>query len=430
MEICYAMRMWARFFGRKPFTSVMAEADRLFQRKEYGQAKLTYGRALGCADTPAERAPEILSRINACGDAIARSRLAEAIRLFEEGSVDLAEEELLHALDTAVCQELQQTIRARLEGCRTPAARRSAESLAELDDDSRFLALGGHWEDDQQVEYDGYGERFRAAFLRLHEGRVEVAARDLEALLADVPDAQYLWFEVGRARLGNGDRQGAIEALGTFLRRLDPQKGGDARLSAYMTLAAIAGERDDIEGALEYYGDAVRNMPEDPRPYLAMGAFMRRNELTEESVDVLESGLAVLGDEQPHYLLWQELGLAYSDVGRTEEAIRWLEKTIAFFTSRKQFDVPAESALMLARLYEQEGNLGRAADLLKLLAEGSDRDNLFSYHVEAGRVLASLGATEEAQQMAIRATDLLPEGNPAGAAALEQLRGLLEQGTG
>lgn len=414
--------MLNRIFGKKPFVALQAEADRLFGREEYGRAKLAYERASDARDATPEQKAHMRSQVAACCDAIARSRMAEATRLLEQGSMDLAEEELLHAQETAHSEELKRTIAERLETSRRKDFREHRVQAEELDEDSRYLALGGHWEDAQALEYETYGERFRQALLRLHDDHVQVAAaaRDFEILLAEVEeDAEYLWFEVGRARLRNGDPRGASEAFTTFIKRMGPGEGGDTRLSAHMALASLAAEQDDLEGALNCYGDAIEAMPDDPRPYLAMGAFMRRQQLYDEAIDVLMSGLNVLGEDQPHFLMWQELGLAYAQSEHPREAVQWLEKVVSFFSSRKQFDLPPEAASALARLHEQQGNAGRAADLFRLLSEGSDLPNLLYYHVEAARLLEGLGALEDARRMLARATELANEQPEAASADSE-----------
>lgn len=425
--------MLNRIFGRKPFASLQAEADRLFGREEYGRAKLAYEKAADARDATKEGKALMRAQVARCCDAIARSRLSEAERLWEQGSADLAEEELFHAQETAVDEDLKRSIAERLETYRRKEYREQLQVPEALDEEARYVLLAGNWEESQALEYERYGEPFRQALLRLHDEHVQAAAtaRDFEALLADVEaDAEYLWFEVGRARLRNDDRRGAGDALNTFIKRLGPGEGGQSRLLAHMTLAALATEQDDIEEALNCYSDAIEAMPDDPRPYLAMGSFMRQQNLHAEAVDVLQSALSVLADGEPHFLIWQELGIAYAGSDRPADAIEWLEKVVDFFASRQQLDLPPEGAVALAKLYEQQGNQGRAADLFKLLCAGSDRRNLLYYHVEAARLLEKLGAMEDARRFLARATELATEADndanesnqSAGSEDLDQTR--------
>ena len=145
--------------------------------------------------------------------------------------------------------------------------------------------------------------------------------------------------------------------------------------------------------------------------------------MVEEALDVLQSGHSVLGENQPHPQLWSELGETYAALGHDAEAKRWLEQALAHFTTRHHFDLPPPATLCLAQLYERQGNLGRAADLLKLLAEGSDRHNLLHYHLEVSRLLLQLKATDEAQRFLRRAADLpRPSDDPSLEARLTELQ--------
>ena len=72
-------------------------------------------------------------------------------------------------------------------------------------------------------------------------------------------------------------------------------------------------------------------------------------------------------------------------------------------------DFPPTTATTLAKLYEADGRLDRAADLYRALSQGSDRDRHALYHYEAGRLLEALGLDEEARRMLTRAEALLGE---------------------
>ena len=63
----------------------------------------------------------------------------------------------------------------------------------------------------------------------------------------------------------------------------------------------------------------------------------------------------------------------------------------------------------LAKLYESEGLLERAADMYRALSRGSDTEHHATYHYEAGRLLRAAGLTEEARRMLMRADALASE---------------------
>ena len=70
------------------------------------------------------------------------------------------------------------------------------------------------------------------------------------------------------------------------------------------------------------------------------------------------------------------------------------------------------TATSLAKLYEADGRLDRAADMYRALSQGSDRERHALYHYEAGRLLHALGLTDEARRMLTRADALASAEDP------------------
>jgi tetratricopeptide (TPR) repeat protein len=169
-------------------------------------------------------------------------------------------------------------------------------------------------------------------------------------------------------------------------------------------------------------------LPDDPRPYLALAAFLRKEGSPDEAIEVVEAGLAALETERPEWRLWQELGLSHADAGRDAKAIEWLERVLDFLVAKQRVEPAPEGTLRLAQLHEKQGNLGRALDLYSLLASGSDLQNLCRYHLEAERMFRELGMPNDARRMLTRAIELAEDGDPALreriAAALAQLDAL------
>ncbi|HEY2734681.1 MAG TPA: tetratricopeptide repeat protein, partial [Polyangiales bacterium] len=228
--------------------------------------------------------------------------------------------------------------------------------------------------------------------------------------------------ELGRARLADGDDEGGAAALEKFLASLHPEEGGDARLLAHMELAQLIHARGDFDGAVAHYEAALNALPEDPRPYLAMASFFRREKLLEEAIEVLEAALEALADRAADVRLWHELGLAHADAGHDADATRWLERVVAHLSAQQQTDLPPEGAQRLAALYEkQPDGAVRALDLYSLLARGSDRPNLYRYHIEAARLMKGLDLGADARRMLQRARELAPEDEATRARITELL---------
>jgi tetratricopeptide (TPR) repeat protein len=402
------MSFLGKLFGKRTLEQERAHADELFAAGEFGSAKLAYERAQDLARESPEVARELALKVDACRDSIAEHRIAEAEKLIAQGNLEFAREELRGAIETAANRELIMKAEQRIESLerRERVAQRAAESEQTAED--RFEVIAGGFEDDQYNEYTAHGEPMKRALLALHDGKIAEARAELETLIQSADGPRYLWFELGRARLADGATEAGAEALTKFLDALHPEEGGDARLIAHMELAQLVHARGDFDGAVAHYERALEALPDDPRPYLAMAGFFRREQLFDEAIEVLEAALSSRDEGDPDFRLWLELGLAYADAGRDELAITQLERVIDFLTRRNQRDLPPEGTLRLAALYEKSERPARALDLYTLLADGSDRQNAFAYELEAARLMQSLGLSAEARRMLQRAREDAP----------------------
>ncbi|MGB9341285.1 MAG: hypothetical protein WCB63_18735, partial [Polyangiales bacterium] len=236
------------------------------------------------------------------------------------------------------------------------------------------------------------------------------ARTQLETVLAEAQKPRYLWLEVGRARLLSDDVEGGKEALKSFLGALPDDEGGETKLAANLALARLADEAERFEEAMGYFQGAVHALPEDYRPYLAMGAFLRSKGHGEEALEVLHTSLELSETSGTDWRLLEELGLASELAGKPGDARSFLNQVVEFFTHHQITDFPPTTATTLAKLYEAEGRLDRAADLYRALSQGSDRDRHALYHYEAGRLLQALDLQDEARRMLTRAEALLGDG--------------------
>ena len=402
--------MLGKLFAKKTPESERTRADELAARGELGPAKLAYERAISLLPRDADAArAELGARVDACRDSLARARVVEAERLFAQEADELALVELEGALEVAASAELKAEIEQRIEKSERAEARAQVE-LAPQNEDERYETIAGSWEEAQSDEYEWHGPPLRSALLALHDGRVAEARAQLEQLAtADAAQACYLLFELGRARVLDGDADGGRSAFETFLSRLPEGAGGDARLSAHVELAAMLRERGETEAAIAQHQAAIEAMPDDPRTYLAMAAFLRRDGMAAEAIEVLQAATDALEGNQPPWRLTLELGLAHADVGATGTAVEHLEEVVSHFVSRQQLDLPPDCAVPLAKLHEQNGNPSRALDLYRLLAAGSDAPALHLYHREAARLMVTLGLTTDAKRMLQRALEVAPD---------------------
>lgn len=399
------MSLLKKLFSADP-EGLERKADGLYAAGDYGPAKLAYEKALSASPESARAA--LADKVQRCTNEIARERIDEAKAYLAQGSIELAEQELQGALEVAIDEAVRDEAQALLDGLEAKEAQEQATSV-EVTDEERVALLMGQWHEAQAEEYDGYGDALLDALLAMHNEQLDDARTQLEALVAEAPEPRYLWLEVGRARLLTEDLTGGKEALQKFLGSVDDDEGGETKLAANLALARLADEAGDFEEAMGYFEGAVHALPEDYRPYLAMGAFLRDKGHGAEALEVLQTSLELSKTAGTDWRLLEELGLASEQVGKTADARSFLEQVVEFFTNRQVTDFPPTTATTLAKLYEADGRLDRAADMYRALSQGSDKERHALYHYEAGRLLQALGLADEARRMLTRAGALTSE---------------------
>jgi tetratricopeptide (TPR) repeat protein len=413
------MSLLGKLMGRRSAADERRRGDELRARGEHGLAKLAYDRALDLArEEPEAVRAELAKCADDCRDALARTRLAEGEKLLRAGARELAIAEFEGAAETAAGAELIAEAERLIDAAERSDARDKATSV-ELSDDERFEVIAGSFEEDQYDEYERSGPELREALLALYDGHAARARPLLERVAQGSSEPRYLLFELGRARLLDGDTAGGREALERFTALFGEDEGGEARLVAHMELAALHDESGDFDAAAGQYEAALEAMPHDPRPYLAMAMFFRRSQLPAEAIEVLTSALGVLEEQHRQWRFTLELGLAHADLGQDERAIELLEDVVTQLTARQHLDLPPECAVRLAALHEKSGNKTRALDLYHLLSAGSDVANHFVYHRQAARLMLETGHRADARRMLARAAELAPD-DPAIRAEIER----------
>lgn len=391
--------MLRKLFGGDPAT-LEKKGDSLLERGDPSSALLSFEKALDRGD--ASDRERLQSKIDECKDELALARLEEAERLLNQGDTDLANIELESALEIVQGDEAREEVQTFIDGLEREEAVAAAEDV-EVSDEERWVLIAGSWSEPRAEELEEYGDALRDALLLLYNGETDEAHVRIEAILDDSEAPRYLWLEVARARLEKKDNPGALEALTEFVDSLEPDEIDDAWLSAQILRARLADDAGDFDEAMACYQVAIEAFDDDPRPYFAMGSFLLLKECPGEAVAMLELASSMVDDIRPDWTILQELGLAYAANEQPENAIATLEQIITFMTEQKQLDFPIRGTAVLAKLHEEVGKPQRAADLWAALARGSDRVNHAHYHLQAGRVLATLDLRDEAQRMLKRA---------------------------
>ena len=253
------MSLFKKLFTADP-EGLQNKADALFAAGDFGPAKLAYEKAIAASPEDARQALE--EKVRACTNGIARQRIDEAKAYLAEGAIELARQELEGALEVAEDEALLGEARASLDGLEAKDAQEQATS-EEMTDEERIALLMGQWEEAQAEEYETYGDSFLDALLALHKERFDEARAQLESLLGAAPSPQYLWLEVGRARLLTDDAEGGKEALVAFLESLDEGEANEAKVAVNLTLARLADDDGRFEEAMQRFEAAVHAVPDD-----------------------------------------------------------------------------------------------------------------------------------------------------------------------
>lgn len=410
------MSLFGRLFGGVKAEDERKKADQLFAEKRWFDALGAYESAAGAGDAGEALKKECAARIDACHDALAEERIAEAERYLRQGDLVHARAELTNAMEVAASEEVRRKAEKRLERAEKKDARAQAVTDEGPSDDERILLLAAQWEEPQQEEYDRYGEPLREALVCMEKGENERAKEILEGIKKEQVSAGeepvYLYLEIARARSRLEDHDGTGKALRTFLKRVPDDDRSDARVNAYVALSQIAEAQGNEEKAIEQLQKGIEAMGDDPRPYLNLGIYLRAKGHASEAVELLDLAIDLMDEDRPSWLAYQELGLAHRDAGNEAKAVDLLEKVIRHFVQRGVVDFPPSAAAPLAQLSEKRKDWARAADLWSSLARGTDRANHLGYHRNAARVLVKLDLLEEARRMLVRA-QALAEGDAA-----------------
>lgn len=403
------MSFFGRLFGSVKADDEKKRADQLFAEKRYYDAKTAYEAAAAARDATDAIKKACAEKIDACSDGLAEARIAEAEKHLAHGDLALARTELANAMEVAATETVRRAAEKRLERAEQRDARTQATEDVGPSDDERIVLLAAQWEEEQQEEYDGYGEEFRAALVAMEKGENQHAREVLEGLAKEHADDEpvYLYLEIARARHRCEDDEGTAKALRTFLKRVPDDDRSEARVNAYVVLSQLADKAGDEEKAIKQMNKAIEAMPDDPRPYLNLGMYLRSKGHAAEAVELLDLAIDHMDEDRPSWLAYQELGLAHRDAGNGEKAIDLLEKVLRHFVQRGVTDFPATAALPLAEMYEKNKGYARAADLYTSLARGSDKAGHLAYHRSAARVLTKLGLIDEARRMLTRAGALV-----------------------
>lgn len=396
------------------FESHFDAAEALFEEGRLGEAKLRYEKALGRRREGPDAAVTLVEeRIAACVRRLAEAKLTEADETARSGDLEGALLLLQDAREISGAPEILEAIQKRVRSYEAEDTRRLVEDSEELSEEELMTIIAGTWTDAQAEEYAAMPEDLEAAFLAAHDGEHKKAVTVIKDILArdDLAETpKYLYLELGRAQVMCEQFQDAVEMLDIFLKAVaDDGEAIEVRVQACDLKAVALAAMERFEEAEKQLRAATTLTPEDHRVFLKLGVFLRGRENYGSAVGALEKARELMGQMQPDFTVIRELGFTYLAMERKEEAKACLTGVIEHLASRgehNQFD--PQTAVALAGLREEKGELMLAADLYRHLAVGYDTRNHFVYNAEAARLLKAAAADEAlVDRYVTRATELV-----------------------
>ena len=391
------MSFFKKLFGGT-FEDHFAEGSKLFDAGSFGPAKLALERAIaksrGADPSQTDKAREMAA---GCKRALADAKLSEADEAARSGDLESAAA-LLHDA-TEICDDdaISETVRERLKDLEARDARSLVEEVDHIDDDELLTIIAGTWSDARADEYSVLPENLRDGLLADHDGRHEEAVAIFKEILARTDlevEPCYLYFELGKALLLCKRFAESLEMLDTFFAKTaDASDALETRLEAYDMKAASLGALERPEEAETALREAAKAAPESHVVFLKLGVYLRRLKKFDASVRALEKSRELMGQMHPDFSVIRELGFTYLAMDKKKEAADCLGAVIEHLASRGEHSAfDPVTAAALAALYEEQGDLQRAADLFRHLAVGYDTENYFTYNYQAARLLGLSGA--------------------------------------
>jgi transcriptional regulator with XRE-family HTH domain len=218
-----------------------------------------------------------------------------------------------------------------------------------------------------QAAGETIGERLKR--LRLEKG---LSQRELAA-----PGVSYAYI----SRIEAGSRQPSVKALRRLAAKLgvsadyletgsdvDPRAARELRLMD-LELAIRLGEAEGAEQALE---EAIRestadgDLPSASRARFALALLLQNNREYARSATLLEEALeGEVFDPVERFDLYYNLGKAYTEAGRAQDAVQLFEQCIDGCAERGDATAEARYATLLSYVLSDMGDLARAEEVVR-----------------------------------------------------------------
>ena len=187
-------------------------------------------------------------------------------------------------------------------------------------------------------------------------GKYKDSERVFNELIDTDPFSKYYWNALASAQYMDEDFSNAIQSS-EYAIAIDP-KDPDGLIAKANALFRL----NDYEEALEYYRRYSKEVPDDEFALLHQGSCLINMERPEEAAKVLQEAITVAAGRQDYLPdIYQELAFAYSEMGKTDKAIEYLDMTDGQDCDHVQLEVVKGHVLLSdGRMEEAEEHFKKA----------------------------------------------------------------------
>jgi Flp pilus assembly protein TadD len=185
--------------------------------------------------------------------------------------------------------------------------------IADRSEDLQARALE-HLEQAVALEPDNASHHLRLGQIYRQTGAVQRAVLAFEQAARLAPDLPEPWFELAQTQLGNGDLQAADASAARSLAH-NPDD-----LDVLMLNASIALERENLNGALRHLKAVLRLKADHPEALKMLSRVLEGLGRTDEALEILEKTLPLFGN--PLELQLQQTRLLYRARGADAAMLR------------------------------------------------------------------------------------------------------------
>ena len=187
-------------------------------------------------------------------------------------------------------------------------------------------------------------------------GKYKDSQRIFNELIDTDPFSKYYWNALASAQLMDEDFSNAIQSS-EYAIAIDP-KDPDGLIAKANALFHLG----NYEEALEYFRRYSKEMPDDEFAMMHQGTCLINLERGEEAAEVLTEAIKVAAGREDYLPdIYQELAFAYSEMGKTDKALEYLDMTDTLDCDHVQIEVIKGHILLSdSRMEEAEEHFKKA----------------------------------------------------------------------